>query len=97
MKIALLTDLHANREALEAVLQHAAIAGAERFVVEIFRAKDDRFLGPITIAQTISLCLIAFGIWGMARLRAAPASSGDPKKAAARAAQTRREKRRARA
>ena len=66
-------------------------------IVEIFRAKDDRFLGPITIAQTISLCLIAFGIWGMARLRAAPASSGDPKKAAARAAQTRREKRRARA
>lgn len=33
MKIALLTDLHANREALEAVLQHAAIAGVERFAV----------------------------------------------------------------
>jgi len=33
MKIALLTDLHANREALEAVLQHAASAGVERYAV----------------------------------------------------------------
>ena len=41
-----------------------ALAGAERFLVEIFRAKDDRFLGPLTIAQIISLALIAIGfVW----------------------------------
>jgi phosphatidylglycerol:prolipoprotein diacylglycerol transferase len=32
-----------------------ALAGVERFIVEIFRAKDDRFFGPFTVAQTISL------------------------------------------
>ncbi|WP_280152470.1 metallophosphoesterase family protein [Piscinibacter sp. XHJ-5] len=31
MKLALVTDLHANREAVEAVMAHAAIHGAERF------------------------------------------------------------------
>jgi phosphatidylglycerol:prolipoprotein diacylglycerol transferase len=78
-----------------------ALAGAERFFVEIFRVKDDRFLGPITVAQTISLGLIAVGVWGMARLGGAPPqgapAKGDNRKAAANAAQTRREKRRARA
>jgi phosphatidylglycerol:prolipoprotein diacylglycerol transferase len=73
------------------------LAGAERFFVEMFRAKDDRFLGPITIAQTISLALIAVGLWGMVRLRDAPPTKGETKKASARAAQTRRERRRARA
>ena len=48
------------------------LAGAERFVVEIFRAKDDRFFGPLTIAQAISLALVALGVWGLARLRAGP-------------------------
>src|SRR5690606_4143242 len=33
------------------------LAGAERFLVEIFRVKDDRFLGPLTVAQLISLVL----------------------------------------
>jgi diadenosine tetraphosphatase ApaH/serine/threonine PP2A family protein phosphatase len=32
MRIALLTDIHANREALEACLEHAAANGAERYV-----------------------------------------------------------------
>ncbi|MCG2585038.1 metallophosphoesterase [Massilia sp. TS11] len=31
MRLALLTDVHANREALEACLQHAALHGAEQF------------------------------------------------------------------
>lgn len=31
MKLAILTDLHANREAVEAVLEHAATAGAQRY------------------------------------------------------------------
>lgn len=37
-------------------------AGAERFIVEIFRAKDDRFLGTFTVAQLISIGLIVSGI-----------------------------------
>ena len=37
-------------------------AGIERFLVEIVRAKDDRFLGPFTIAQLASVILIAIGI-----------------------------------
>ena len=36
-------------------------AGIERFLVEIVRAKDDRFLGPFTIAQLTSVILVAIG------------------------------------
>jgi prolipoprotein diacylglyceryltransferase len=44
----------------------------ERFLVEIVRVKDDRFLGPLTIAQVIAVGLILLGLWGMkqASLRA---------------------------
>jgi phosphatidylglycerol:prolipoprotein diacylglycerol transferase len=35
-----------------------ALAGVERFIVEIFRAKDDRFLGGFSVAQLISVLLI---------------------------------------
>jgi phosphatidylglycerol---prolipoprotein diacylglyceryl transferase len=38
------------------------LMGIERFLVEIVRAKDDRFLGPFTIAQLISVILIIAGI-----------------------------------
>jgi phosphatidylglycerol:prolipoprotein diacylglycerol transferase len=74
-----------------------ALAGAERFFVEIFRAKDDRFLGPITVAQAISLGLIAVGIWGMAHLNGPPSATAEAKKPASKGAQSRRERRRARA
>lgn len=37
-------------------------AGVERFLVEIVRAKDDRFLGPFTLAQLASVILITIGI-----------------------------------
>ncbi|MEO8226068.1 MAG: prolipoprotein diacylglyceryl transferase [Gemmatimonadota bacterium] len=37
-------------------------AGAERFLIEIVRAKDDRFLGPFTIAQLTSVVLVAIGV-----------------------------------
>lgn len=37
------------------------MAGVERFVVEIFRAKDDRFLAGFTIAQLTSVLLVAAG------------------------------------
>jgi phosphatidylglycerol---prolipoprotein diacylglyceryl transferase len=36
--------------------------GIERFLVEIVRAKDDRLLGPFTIAQLISVVIIIIGI-----------------------------------
>jgi phosphatidylglycerol:prolipoprotein diacylglycerol transferase len=35
-----------------------ALLAVERFSVEILRAKDDRFLGPLTIAQAISLAVL---------------------------------------
>jgi phosphatidylglycerol:prolipoprotein diacylglycerol transferase len=50
------------------------LAGAERFIVEIFRAKDDRFIGMFTLAQVISVLLVMVGIWGMQRLHHAPAA-----------------------
>src|SRR5438067_3163335 len=37
------------------------LMGIERFLVEIVRAKDDRFLGPFTIAQLISVILVIVG------------------------------------
>ena len=33
-------------------------AGIERFLVEILRAKDDRLLGPFTLAQLTSVILV---------------------------------------
>ena len=45
------------------------MAGVERFIVEIFRAKDDRFFGVLTLAQVISLGLVGVGVFWMVRLR----------------------------
>lgn len=45
-----------------------ALAGLERFLVEIVRVKDDRFFGPLSLAQLISLGLVAVGTWGVVRL-----------------------------
>lgn len=36
-------------------------AGVERFLIEIVRAKDDRIFGPLTIAQAVSIGLVAGG------------------------------------
>ena len=41
--------------------------GIERFLVEIVRAKDDRFLGPFTIAQLLSVILVIVGSVLLAR------------------------------
>ena len=46
-----------------------ALAGLERFLVEFLRAKDDRFFGVLTLAQLISLAIVATGIIGMTRMR----------------------------
>ena len=42
------------------------LGGLERFLVEFLRAKDDRILGPLTVAQAISLALIVVGMLVMA-------------------------------
>lgn len=56
---------------------YAAMAGAERFVIEIFRAKDDRFFGPLTMAQMIGLGFVAFGLsWMYLRRSIGPGRPG---------------------
>ena len=37
-------------------------AGVERFVIEVFRAKDDRLLGDFTVAQLASVGLVVVGV-----------------------------------
>ncbi len=59
-----------------------ALAGGERFLVEFVRAKDDRFFGALTVAQVISLGLIAIGILGMQKL-SRPRSPSSPAEAPA--------------
>ena len=48
---------------------YCVLAGLERFVVEFFRAKDDRFFGVLTMAQIIALVFIAGGLAVMAARR----------------------------
>ena len=53
------------------------LMGIERFLVEIVRAKDDRFLGAFTIAQAISVLIIIVGfyfVFGLPRRRSEPIS-----------------------
>jgi phosphatidylglycerol---prolipoprotein diacylglyceryl transferase len=48
---------------------YLVIAGVERFFIEILRAKDDRFLGPFTLAQLTSVVLILIGTWLLMKLK----------------------------
>jgi phosphatidylglycerol:prolipoprotein diacylglycerol transferase len=58
---------------------YLVLMGAERFVIEIFRAKDDRFIGPLTTAQIIAMALIALGAILWLRLRGdREAPKGEP-------------------
>jgi phosphatidylglycerol---prolipoprotein diacylglyceryl transferase len=41
---------------------YCVVAGAERFVSEFFRAKDDRFFGEISLAQVIAVAIAAAGV-----------------------------------
>jgi phosphatidylglycerol:prolipoprotein diacylglycerol transferase len=52
---------------------YLVFAGSERFLVEIVRAKDDRWLGPFTVAQLASVVLLAIGVALLARWRSGPA------------------------
>lgn len=57
---------------------YCVLAGLERFVVEFYRAKDDRFLvGGLTYAQLIALAFVAGGVaWMMWRNRVGPGRPG---------------------
>src|SRR5687768_2120006 len=56
---------------------YCVLAGVERFIVEFFRAKDDRFFGVLTVAQVIALVFIAIGVTVMGmRNRVRPEARG---------------------
>jgi phosphatidylglycerol:prolipoprotein diacylglycerol transferase len=48
---------------------YLVMMGLERAFVEIFRAKDDRFFGPVTLAQLFSLGVVLVGALILARTR----------------------------
>lgn len=56
---------------------YLVISGLERFAIELVRAKDDRVLHGFTIAQGMSVVVIAVGAYLTARLRA-PATATVP-------------------
>jgi phosphatidylglycerol:prolipoprotein diacylglycerol transferase len=56
---------------------YCVLAGAERFIVEFFRAKDDRFLGPLTVAQGIAIGFMIAGGIIMTALRAPALARAD--------------------
>jgi phosphatidylglycerol:prolipoprotein diacylglycerol transferase len=51
-----------------------ALLALERFLVEFLRAKDDRFLGGLTVAQLISLAVLAAAVALLARRMKGPRS-----------------------
>jgi phosphatidylglycerol---prolipoprotein diacylglyceryl transferase len=56
---------------------YCVLAGVERFIIEFFRAKDDKFFGPFTSAQMIALAFVAMGaVWMYLRWTVAPGKPG---------------------
>ena len=53
-------------------------AGLERFFVEFLRAKDDRFIGALTLAQVISLGIVAVGVVGAVRAGSRASGAATP-------------------
>jgi phosphatidylglycerol:prolipoprotein diacylglycerol transferase len=47
---------------------YLVLAGVERFFIEIVRAKDDRFFGPLSLAQVTSVLAVLAGVAVMAKL-----------------------------
>ncbi len=59
-----------------------SLLAVERFAIELLRAKDDRFFGPFTVAQLISVgVVVALAL--LARTRPAEASVASPRRVAA--------------
>ncbi len=55
---------------------YGVLAGVERFLIEFVRAKDDRFVGPFTLAQLIAIAITVGGLLIMqARRNVAPGKS----------------------
>ena len=48
---------------------YLVLGGAERFLVEFVRAKDDRVFGPLSLAQLTSVGLILMGVYLLRRWR----------------------------
>jgi phosphatidylglycerol:prolipoprotein diacylglycerol transferase len=55
---------------------YLVLSSIERIVVEVFRVKDDRVLGPISVAQLLSLGLVLLGVLVMRRYADDSPSSG---------------------
>jgi phosphatidylglycerol:prolipoprotein diacylglycerol transferase len=56
---------------------YCVLAGTERFIIEFFRAKDDRFFGPFTMAQMFAVGFVIFGvIWMRVRQTPGPGRPG---------------------
>ena len=48
---------------------YLVLSSVERIVAEVFRAKDDRILGPVTVAQLLSIAVIGLGAYLLRRFR----------------------------
>ncbi|HEX9611883.1 MAG TPA: prolipoprotein diacylglyceryl transferase [Gemmatimonadales bacterium] len=57
---------------------YLVLAGAERFLVEFLRVKDDRIIGDFTLAQLTSLVLIGVGAYLLNRWREPSGVSPQP-------------------
>jgi phosphatidylglycerol:prolipoprotein diacylglycerol transferase len=56
---------------------YMVLAGVERFVIEFYRAKDDRLLFGLTYAQGIAIAIAVGGVFlMMARSRVGPGRAG---------------------
>ncbi len=56
---------------------YLVLAGAERFLIEFVRAKEDRLLGPLSLAQGTSVLLVLVGLYLVRQLRK-PEAAGVP-------------------
>jgi prolipoprotein diacylglyceryltransferase len=55
-----------------------ALLAVERFLIELLRVKDDRFFGPFTLAQAISILVLGVAIALALRRRRGHASDEPP-------------------
>jgi phosphatidylglycerol:prolipoprotein diacylglycerol transferase len=46
---------------------YLVLGGVERFLIEFLRAKDDRILGPFTLAQATSVVMVLLGVFLLSR------------------------------